>query len=284
MTRGKRRGDAPGGDGADVVSEAALTEPATRAPATCAIEVDDLCASYHVRLDEHSMWGNLRNLVKRERSGDRIVPALRNVSFNVPRGSVLGVIGRNGAGKSTLLRVIAGILVPESGRVVVRGRMNLLAPGLGFSENLTGRQNITLGGLAVGLPEARLHELSDVIAEFAQLGEYIDFPIRTYSAGMKSRLGISVAAHLEPEVLLIDEALSGGDAAFGQHIKEKMAQLCGQGRTIVLVTHGLTSVLSMATEAVWLHQGRVEAMGEPDDIVANYMRYCRLQNRQIPDD
>src|SRR5262249_48717501 len=161
---------------------------------------------------------SLRTLTTRRGGLDRLIPALRGVSFDVPRGSVLGVLGRNGAGKSTMLRVIAGILVPEEGRVAVRGRMNLLAPGLGFNENLTGRENLTLGGLAAGMTEARLADLTDVIADFAQLDTYIDFPVRTYSQGMRLRLAMSVAVHLDPEVLLIDEALAGGDAAFGQHI------------------------------------------------------------------
>jgi teichoic acid transport system ATP-binding protein len=142
------------------------------------------------------MLTELRNLVTRRRDNVRIVPALRDVSFTVPRGSVLAVIGRNGAGKSTLLRVLCGILAPEAGLVLVRGRLNLLRPSLGMSDALTGRENIRLGGLAMGIPEERLAELTDVIAEFVQLDEYIDFPLRTYSSGMRMRLGVAVAAHL----------------------------------------------------------------------------------------
>ena len=245
---------------------------------TAAIDVESLSASYRVRLDAPNLRTDLRNLLTRRRDNVRIVPALRDVSFSVPRGSVLAVVGRNGAGKSTLLRVLCGILAPEVGRVVVRGRLNLLKPGLGMNDALTGRENIRLGGLAMGIPEARLAELTDVIAEFAQLGEYIDFPLRTYSSGMRMRLGVAVAAHLDPEILLIDEALSGGDAGFQAHVADRMAELCGQGRTIVLVTHGLSSVKRMATEAIWLHQGQVAAMGDPDDVVARYMRYCRLES------
>jgi len=224
-----------------------------------AIEVDGVSASYHVRLDSSSMLSDLGGLFRRSRraANERIVPALRDVSFDVLRGSVLGVIGRNGAGKSTLLRTLAGILAPESGRIVVRGRINLLAVGLGFRDNLTGRENIRLGGLAVGLTAARLDEITDQVAEFAQLDEYIDLPMSAYSTGMRARLAFAVAAYLEPEILLIDEALTGGDAAFQAHVGEKMAELCGQGRTIVLVTHGLSSVRSMAKEAMWLHHGPV---------------------------
>jgi ABC-type polysaccharide/polyol phosphate transport system ATPase subunit len=246
-----------------------------------AVEVQDVSASYRVRLDSKNLRQDLRRLVSRRKTPDRLVPALRNVSFDVPRGSVMAVIGRNGAGKSTLLRTIAGVLAPETGRILVRGRVNLLAVGVGFNPAMTGRENIKLGGLAVGFPEQRLAGIVDEIAEFAQLGEYVDFPIQTYSTGMRARLGFAVAAHLDPEILLIDEALTGGDAAFQQHIAHKMAALCGEGRTIVLVTHGLSSVGTMATEAMWLHQGQVAEIGDPDDVVGKYMRYCRLESMDL---
>jgi ABC-type polysaccharide/polyol phosphate transport system ATPase subunit len=262
-------------------TSASLVTAAAPVQRSAAIDVEGLSASYRVRLDAPNLRADLRRLISRRRDNVRIVPALRDVSFTVPRGSVLAVVGRNGAGKSTLLRVLCGILAPEAGRVVVRGRLNLLRPGLGMNNNLTGRQNIRLGGLAVGIPADRLGELTDVIAEFAQLDEYIDFPLRTYSSGMRMRLGVAVAAHLDPEILLIDEALSGGDAAFQAHVAQRMADLCGEGRTIVLVTHGLSSVKRMATEALWLHQGQVAALGDPDDVVGRYMRYCRLESLDL---
>ena len=226
-----------------------------------AIDVDAVSISYRIRVDEASLLGDLRNVVRGRGRGkrDRMVPALRDVSFSVAPGSVLAIVGRNGAGKSTLLRAISGVLAPEAGRITVRGRMNLLAPGVGFNQALTGRQNVTLGGLAAGLSRARLAEITESITDFAELGEYIDYPIRTYSSGMRARLGFAVAAHLDPEVLLIDEALSAGDAGFADKVHGKMIELCGRGRTIVLVTHGLSSVRSMATEAIWLHQGQVAA-------------------------
>ena len=180
---------------------------------------------------------------------------------------MLAVIGRNGAGKSTLCRVISGVLPPETGRVVVRGQLNLLTPGIGFSEALTGRENINLGGLASGMSPARLAEITDEIAEFAQLEGYLDLPMRSYSSGMRMRLASSIAVFLDPEILLIDEALTGGDSAFQAHIAERTAKLTGEGRTIVLVTHGLSSVRTMATQALWLHQGRVAELGDPDEVV-----------------
>jgi ABC-type polysaccharide/polyol phosphate transport system ATPase subunit len=191
---------------------------------------------------------------------------------------VLAIIGRNGAGKSTLCRVLNGVLPPETGRVTVRGRLNMLSPGIGFSAALTGRENIMLGGMANGLSPERLAEISDEIGEFAQLDEYLDLPMHAYSGGMRMRLASSVACFLDPEILLIDEALTGGDAAFGEHIAEKTAQLTGEGRTIVIVTHGLSSVKNMATQALWLHQGKVAEFGDPDEVVSKYMRYCRIES------
>lgn len=251
-------------------------------PESTAIEVDGLSASYHVRIGRAAGWWGLRGLVGSNGQGRREVPALRDVSFDVPKGTVLGVIGRNGAGKSTLLRTLAGILAPTEGRVVVRGRISpLLSVGLGMQGDLTGRENIRLGALAFGHSPRELAGLEDSIVEFAQLGEYVDYPFKTYSAGMRSRLGFAVAAHLDPEILLIDEAITGGDAKFKEKTAEKMFELCGDGRTIVIVTHGLSLVRMIATSALWLHQGRVVEYGDPDDVVSAYMRYCRIDAANI---
>jgi ABC-type polysaccharide/polyol phosphate transport system ATPase subunit len=254
-------------------------------PALPAIEAENLSATYRVRSGQSSMRSSVRELLRLDEAPTRIIPALTDVSFTVPKGTVLAIVGRNGAGKSTLLRTIAGILAPTEGRVTVRGRISaLLSMGLGFNQEMTGRENIRLGGLAVGLSEDRLAELTDSIREFAQLGEYIDFPIKGYSSGMKSRLGFAVAAHLDPEILLIDEALAGGDSKFKERTAQKMYELCGNGRTIVLVTHGLSTVKLMATEAMWLHQGKVVEFGDPDDVVGSYMRYCRIEALEGIDD
>lgn len=253
--------------------------PDTAAPP--AIEVSDLHTSYRIRAAGTSAWGGLLDILKRPQRTDRIVPAIQGVSFTVPPGSVLGVVGRNGAGKSTLLRCLAGILAPEQGRVVVRGQISaLLSIGIGMDGNLTGRENIRLGGLAMGLDDARLAEITDEVAEFAQLDEYIDYPVETYSTGMRARLGFSVVAHLDPEVLLIDEALAGGDTKFKDQTAHKMDELCGSGRTIVLVSHSLTAIRMMATQAIWMHQGKIAEAGDPDDVAASYMRYSRLSSAE----
>jgi teichoic acid transport system ATP-binding protein len=264
--------------GARTVSEAAEALEEPRPDRLPSIKAEGISASYHVRIDSKDIMSDVRRLLRREDSGGRIIPALRNVSFEVRKGSVLAVIGRNGAGKSTLCRVVTGILPPDAGRVTVRGRLNLLSPGLGFSDSLTGRENITLGGLASGMSAERLAEITDEIGEFAQLAAYLDMPMHSYSSGMRMRLASSIAVFLDPEILLIDEALTGGDAGFQQHLAERTAQLTGEGRTIVLVTHGLSSVRQMATDALWLHQGQVAEFGDPDEVVSKYMRYCRLES------
>ena len=254
---------------------ASTSEPPEASP--LAIEVDNLWASYYLRVGRAAGWWGLRGILKQDGSGRREVPALQGVSFDVPQGTVLGIIGRNGAGKSTLLRTLSGILAPSSGRVVVRGRISpLLSVGLGMQADLTGRENIRLGALAIGHSAGDLPRLETLIADFAELGEYLDYPFRTYSAGMRSRLGFAVAVHLDPDVLLIDEALAGGDAKFKEKTEEKMFELCGDGRTIVVVTHTLVFVRAMATTALWLHQGKVVEYGDPDDVVDAYMRYCRI--------
>lgn len=245
-----------------------------------AIEVDHLSTSYRVHLDAGSTWGGIYDLFRRSPETDRIVPALRDISFDVPRGNVLGVIGRNGAGKSTLLRCIAGVLPPEQGTVTVRGRISsLLNIGVGMNGSLTGRENIRLGGLAIGLSESLLADITDDIAEFAQLGEYVDFPVGIYSSGMRARLAFAVVAHLDPEILLIDEALAGGDSKFQEKVGHKMSEICSNGRTIVLVSHGLAALRNMATTAIWMHQGELVEHGDPDEVVNAYMRYARIQSR-----
>jgi teichoic acid transport system ATP-binding protein len=251
------------------------------APTLPAIDVEGISADYRVRMGQTSFKSSVRELLRLDEPPMRLVPALRDVSFTVPKGTVLAVVGRNGAGKSTLLRAIAGILAPTEGRVTVRGRIStLLAMGVGFNAEMTGRENIRLGGLAVGLSEARLALLTDSIADFAQLGEYIDFPVKGYSSGMRSRLAFAVASHLDPEVLLIDEALAGGDSKFKESVARKMAELCGGGRTIVIVSHGLAALRTMATKVLWLHQGQVRDYGEPTAVIREYKRFCKLVDEE----
>jgi ABC-type polysaccharide/polyol phosphate transport system ATPase subunit len=183
-------------------------------------------------------------------------------------------MGANGAGKSTLVRTMAGILPPTTGRIEVNGRVStLLALGVGFNAELTGRQNVTLGGLAAGLTRDQLDEKYDDIVAFAELEEFMDLPMRTYSSGMYGRLGFSVAVNMEPDILLIDEALSVGDARFRKKSFNKMRELCAQARTIVLVSHSLGSIVDLCDTAVWMHKGELKMLDEPQPVIDAYTRF-----------
>jgi teichoic acid transport system ATP-binding protein len=240
-----------------------------RAPA---VWVDDLWVSFRVTREKNqTLKGTLANMRNRSKHS-MLIEALRGVSFQVPAGSVYGVIGRNGAGKSTLLRTIAGILPPTAGRVAVWGRVTpLLSLGVGFNRELTGRENILLGGLTAGLTAAEVYANFDAVEEFAGLGDAIDFPMRTYSSGMFGRLAFSVAAHLRPEILLIDEALAAGDAAFKLKSMGKIVELCEQDCTVLIVSHGLEVVKALAEGCVWLDRGIVRYEGPADEVVSAYM-------------
>jgi teichoic acid transport system ATP-binding protein len=200
----------------------------------------------------------------------------------VPKGSVLGVIGANGAGKSTLMRAIAGILPPTSGKVEVYGRVStLLALGVGFNKDLTGRDNVRLGGLAAGLDRAVLAEKYDEIVEFAELGDFMDMPMRTYSSGMYGRLAFSVAVNMDPDILLIDEALSVGDARFRRKSFNKMRELCDQARTIVLVSHAMGSISELCDQALWMHRGELRMRDEPDTVIEAYTQFLDVKDDAI---
>jgi len=198
----------------------------------------------HTTLKEALLKGQLFRM----RRNREYVEALKDVSFTVPEGTVLGIIGPNGAGKSTLLRLIAGIYRPTTGRVVVNGRLSaLLNLGLGFHPELTGRENIIIGGLAMGLSRREIMRRLDEIVAFAELEEFIDAPVRTYSSGMYMRLAFSVAVNVDPDILLLDEVLAVGDAHFGEKSRARMEEFKEGGKTILLVTHDLATVES------WCH-------------------------------
>lgn len=208
------------------------------------------------------------------------VEALRDVSFSVPKGTVLGIIGPNGAGKSTLLRLIAGIYRPTSGRIIVNGRVSaLLNLGLGFHPELSGRENIIIGGLAMGLSKREIKRRMKEIIEFAELQDFIDAPVRTYSSGMYMRLAFSVAVNVDPDILLLDEVLAVGDAAFAEKCLVRMNEFKRHGKTILLVTHDLGVVQHWCHQAVLLVEGGVRAMGQPDEVVKLYQAEARLAAR-----
>jgi ABC-type polysaccharide/polyol phosphate transport system ATPase subunit len=238
------------------------------------IRVEDVSVTYRTSLEKApTLKTTLMRLGRRERVV-REVQAVKRVSFEVPHGQVLGVVGANGAGKSTLMRTIAGILPPTAGRVEVEGRVStLLALGVGFNRKLSGRDNVTLGGLAAGLSREQLKAKYDDIVAFAELEEFMDMPMRTYSSGMYGRLAFSVAVNMDPDILLIDEALSVGDARFRRKSFNKMHELCQQDRTVVLVSHALGSIEQLCDHAIWMHKGELRMWDEPNAVVEAYTKF-----------
>ena len=203
--------------------------------------------------------------------------ALRDVSLSLRRGEVLGLCGANGSGKSTLLKIIARIVPPTYGRITAGGRVAaLLELATGFHPDLSGRENIALNGLIMGLSEAEIERKTDSIIEFAELGEFIDSPVRTYSAGMFLRLGFAIASHVEADILLVDEVLAVGDAAFQQKCAAWFAQLRQRNTSLVLVSHFLPTLAEMCDRVIWLDQGRLRADGPPHETLKQYCPYAVL--------
>ena len=242
------------------------------------MRVEDLSITYRTTFERKP---TLKQALVRFGRGQRAVTeveALKNVSFEVPNGTAMGIIGSNGAGKSTLMRAMAGILPPTSGSIEVWGKAStLLALGVGFNQSLSGRENIILGGLASGLSRKEVEERANEVAEWTELGERIDTPMRTYSSGMSARVGFSVAVHMKPDILMIDEALSTGDAQFREKANAKMAELRDSARAMFLVSHGLGSIKEMCSEVLWLDHGRLMMQGDPDEVITAYMRFVKVK-------
>ncbi len=205
--------------------------------------------------------------------------ALRGLNFAVPQGRALGIIGSNGAGKSTLLRLLAGITEPTEGAVTVHGRLaTLLDLGLGFHDTFTGRENIQLNCSLLGMHPARIEERIPEIIHFAELGDFIDYPVRTYSTGMTLRLGFSIAVHADADVLLVDEVLAVGDSYFQRKCIRRIEQALRDGSAIVMVSHDLHAIRSLSDEVMWLDKGRVRAHGTPREVVEQYLDLDRLRS------
>lgn len=197
--------------------------------------------------------------------------ALRGVDLQIPRGEVVGVIGRNGAGKSTMLKLLSRITVPTEGRIRINGRVaSLLEVGTGFHQELTGRENIFLNGAILGMSRAEISRKFDEIVDFAEVGEFLDTPVKRYSSGMYVRLAFAVAAHLDPETLIVDEVLAVGDAAFQRKCLGKMSTFAQSGRTVLFVSHNLEAVRTLCQRAVWLKGGSVQEDGPVEEVVESY--------------
>lgn len=209
---------------------------------------------------------------RRESQKREMFWALSDVSFEVHQGTVLGIIGRNGAGKSTLLKILSRITRPTTGKAEIWGRIgSLLEVGTGFHPELTGRENIFLNGAILGMSRQEIRRQFDAIVTFAEVEQFLDTPVKRYSSGMYMRLAFAVAAHLEPEILVVDEVLAVGDAEFQRKSLGKMQEVADSGRTVLFVSHNMVAVLNLCTQALWLESGRIHEQGDVNEIVAHYV-------------
>ncbi len=236
-----------------------------------AIEVRDLRISYKC-LNKLSIKKSLFTLKK---SKAEVFEAVRGVSFNVPKGQIMGIIGKNGSGKSTMLRAIAGIFAPDSGSIDLHGfSVSLLSIGVGFQKKLTGRENIILSGMLLGFSEEHIKEKMDQIIKFAELGDFIDRPVRTYSSGMYSKLAFSITAILETDIMLIDEVLSVGDAKFKKKSYNKMKKLItDKSKTVIIVSHSSETLRKLCDTILWLHDGEVKMQGSVAEVLPVYEEF-----------
>jgi lipopolysaccharide transport system ATP-binding protein len=215
----------------------------------------------------------LRQFGRSSHRDEDAIWALKDVSLSVPPGEVVGIIGRNGSGKSTLLKILSRITPPTEGRAVLRGRVgSLLEVGTGFNPQLTGRENVYLSGAILGMRQSEVRRRFDEIVAFSGVERYIDTPVKRYSSGMRVRLGFAVAAHLDSDILLIDEVLAVGDAGFKKRCLGKMDEVGRSGRTVLFVSHNMGSIRSLCDRVVWLRDGRVADVGEPEAVVDAYLQ------------
>jgi len=250
----------------------APTMPVMGAGQTSAVEIHDLGIRYDLRLTKRTtLKGSLAGMLRRSEGRENHFWALRHLDLKLAHGESLAVIGPNGAGKSTLLLALAGILEPSEGEIVTHGRVStLLTLGAGFELDLTGRDNIDLAGAFLGIPQAQMDALNPSIVEFADIGPFIDAPVKTYSSGMRARLGFAIATSITPDILLLDEVLGTGDQTFRARSQARVRDLVGKARAIVLVTHDLTTVREFCNRAILIEKGHLIHDGEPDEVVALY--------------
>lgn len=235
------------------------------------IEVNDVTMRFRMNSDKIMSLKEFVTTALRGKLKYQEFTALDHVSFTVKKGETLGLIGRNGAGKSTMLKVISGILKPTEGSVVCQGNVvPMLELGSGFDFDLTGRENIFLNGAILGYSEEFLKEKYDEIVEFSELRQFIEAPIRNYSSGMLARLAFSIATVVQPEILIVDEILSVGDAQFQEKSKKRMLELMGGGTTVLFVSHSIEQIREMCNRVVWLERGLVKTAGKADEICKQY--------------
>ena len=235
------------------------------------IEVRDVTMRFHLNTDKVLSLKEFLTRTIRGKIQYEDFTALDHVSFQVNKGETLGLIGHNGAGKSTMLKLISGIMKPTEGTIVTHGNVvPMLELGSGFDFDLTGRENIYLNGAIMGYSEEFLNSKFDDIVAFSELGQFIEVPIRNYSSGMLTRLAFSVASLMEPEVLIVDEILSVGDASFQEKSRRRMMEMMGGGTTVLFVSHSLEQIREMCSKVIWLESGRVKMMGDAEEVCNAY--------------
>ena len=235
-----------------------------------AIEVKDVHISYRILKNI-----SIRSSLFHKKTRDEVFEAVKGVSFIVEKGDILGIIGKNGSGKSTLLRSIAGVFSPNSGSIDLHGHsVSLMALGVGFKPLLTGRANIMLLGLLLGFKEKEIASRMDEIIEFAELGDFIDRPVRTYSSGMHSKLAFAITAMLETDIMLVDEVLSVGDERFRKKSLEKMKELImDENRTVIIVSHSMETLRELCDRVMWMHDGEIREVGNPNVVLEHYTEF-----------
>ncbi|WP_455539627.1 ABC transporter ATP-binding protein [Terrisporobacter sp.] len=238
-----------------------------------AIEVKDLNITYK----SMKAYSIKRNLLKLKKAEVKEFHAVKDVSFELEEGQILGIIGKNGSGKSTMLKALAGIFSADSGKIDLHNRsVSLLSIGVGFNKTLTGRENIMLSGMLLGFSEEQVKEkMKDIIA-FAELGKFIDMPVKTYSSGMFSKLAFSITAILETDIILIDEVLSVGDQKFKKKSYEKMKDLISdRKRTVVIVSHNISTLKELCDQVMWMHEGVIKKIGDPELVLDEYTEFMK---------
>lgn len=240
------------------------------------IQIQDVSMRFRLSNDRISSLKEFVTTAMRGKLQYKEFEALKHVTFDVQRGETVGIIGRNGAGKSTLLKIISGILKPTQGSVIVQGNVvPMLELGSGFDMDLSGRENIFLNGAILGYDEPFLKEKIDEIVHFSELGEFIEIPIRNYSSGMMARLAFSIASVINPEILIVDEILSVGDAAFQEKSRKRMLEMMGGGTTVLFVSHSLKEIRQMCNRVIWLDHGQVIDFGECKEVCDGYREWIK---------
>ncbi|SEK21818.1 teichoic acid transport system ATP-binding protein [Pseudobutyrivibrio ruminis] len=235
------------------------------------IEVKDLCIDYRPLKNMPS----IKNLFREKREKEKIVHAVKNVSFQVRRGEILGIIGKNGSGKSTMLRAMAGIFQPDNGYIDLKGNsISLMSIGVGFNQDISGRKNIILSGMLLGFSEQEMLEKTPGIIEFAEIGDFIDMPVRTYSSGMHSKLAFAITANLDTDIMLVDEVLSVGDERFKKKSSEKMkALITDKNRTVIMVSHEMSIMKELCDRVLWINDGEMKAIGDSQEVIEKYREF-----------